>query len=492
MSCPSLPTELFTQIIKEAATEVETVRSGSTYERNRNLRSFSLVCSQWRGIAQRELGREVTVGTERCLLALKSKVLRRWSERKIKRMQHLRFVPHGKHEGPLEEIVAAILWAPHVDFTCVSLLYDNVYQHKCYLLSLYADSKFVSLPSSALSTDAVLLAPSAAACCFLTSLAISHMELMVPEGAWELVHFPHLHTLDLRRVTVSTEDDDHFMTKRNDRSSEMMLPLTQQRTLPKLTTLRISGSGISTMNLGDFVEFAEQITDLSLGVYADHSFLKPELLHKFTKLESFEFDCPLDKANPLRHLVRSHSPLEVLRVRDWHAVDLTSESWDDIGFDDLMSVEWTPEPEVWGPERSASDSGDGQGDDTEEGAAVDEDDDCEEGDNRKEGSDAKTGEEEETDDEEDEEEDDEQTPDEPTEALRIDNISLELVAWIDSHFSDLESLCLPLKFGRAVADGSCCYFDDLVTFCKGRQITIRYEERHWETDLGKKKFRPKE
>ncbi|ORY83570.1 hypothetical protein BCR35DRAFT_303449 [Leucosporidium creatinivorum] len=436
MPCPSLPTELVTQIICEAAIELPT---GETFQRNKDLRSFSLVSSQWRAIAQAELIRQPTVGTLRCIRKLKDLIQ---NERLLrKKMKHLRFFPHGNDEAPLEEALSELLWAGNVDLDSVSICYRKVYQRKCLLLLMYCDT-----------------------CLNLTSLSISHAEIQVPaEDDWRVVHFPHLHTLDLRRIIIATEDDDHYMWKLNDRASEILLPLGRKRLTPSLRTLRISASDIGSLNIGDFVELADQITHLSLGVFWDDAFLDPKLLDKFTALETLEVDWPLQKDFPFYKVKDSGSPLKTLRIRDRHDRPPTQSEWAELDDEKFMHLEWTPEPEAL---RKGSSHG--------AGTTADQDDKEEE-------------------DEDEEDEDEDEAEEDYLRLERLESIADSLCFSLRD-FSELHTLVLPLKFGPALADidadaNSDCYdVPRLVTLCEELGIEIKIEERHWETDLAYKQF----
>ncbi|ORY42710.1 hypothetical protein BCR35DRAFT_356381 [Leucosporidium creatinivorum] len=433
MPCPSLPTELVTQIICEAAIELPT---GETFQRNKDLRSFSLVSSQWRAIAQAELIRQPTVGTLRCIRKLIQK------ERSLrKKMKHLRFFPRGDKDTPLEEALSELLWAGSVDLDSVSICYRKLYQRNCPLLLMCCDT-----------------------CLNLTSLSISHAELKVPaEDDWRVVHFPHLHTLDLRRIIIATEDDDHYMWKLNDRASEILLPLGRKRLTPSLRTLRISASGIGSLNIGDFVELADQITHLSLGVVWDDAFLEPKLLDKFTALETLEVDWPLDRGIPFYVVKDSGSPLKTLRIRDRHNRPPTQSEWAELDFEKYTHLEWTPEPETLG-----------KGSSHRAGTTADQDDSEEE-------------------DEDEEDEDEGEAEEDYLRLERLESIAGVLCFFLRD-FSELHTLVLPLKFGPALADldasANFNYYQipRLVTLCEELGIEIKIEERHWETDLAYKQF----
>lgn len=120
-----LPPELLAKIIQEASTEFNAIDT-STFERNRNLCTFSLVSSEWRDIAQRELGREVTVGTRRCLRALAGRA--RGDPSFAERVQHLRFAPQGLHSECLEMELDMALSSANVKLSSLSLLFGNFTQ----------------------------------------------------------------------------------------------------------------------------------------------------------------------------------------------------------------------------------------------------------------------------------------------------------------------------------------------------------------------------
>jgi hypothetical protein len=274
---------------------------------------------------------------------------------------------------------------------------------------------------------------------------------------WQTVYFPHLRTLDLRRMVIATEDDDHYMWKLNDRSSEMLLPLGRKSLTPSLHTLRISASDIGSLDIGDFTELADQITDLSLGVYTDDGFLEPKLLDKFSALTTFEMDWPLHKDDPFYQLKASGSPLKVLRIRDRHSRPLTEEVWEKLSDEDDLHLEWTPEPE-----RSPQQGGNGTH------ARASEESDSEE-----------------------EDPSDEELDEDYMRSARIERIAERLETWI-GHFPDLQNLILPLKFGPALADEDEDFdYQDvgqLVATCEELGVDINLEERHWETDLTYKRF----
>lgn len=329
------------------------------------------------------------------------------------------------------------------------------------------------------------------------------MELQVIDPAfWGDARFPHLHTLDLRRVTVDTGDEEHFFHKLNDRSEDVELPFGRVYTTPSLRNLRISASGIGSLNLGDFVELADQITDLSLGVYADHGFLEPKLLDKFKALETLELDWPLEKEAPFHKVKVSGCPLKVLRIRDRHDRFLTESEWNEVvGGEWAMCMEWDPENEGAGGDFAWSQKVEENLEEREGSSAepsFDSEDEAE-GDEAegKEGEEDDTGEEEEDDEDVDDLYDEEADKDWHR-ILRLEHIAETVNRWLEE-FPSLHTLVLPLKFGPIIHSIDApfrplIYYDHpqvvrLVSTCEELGVEIKVEERCWETDLAYKELK---
>jgi hypothetical protein len=67
------------------------------------------------------------------------------------------------------------------------------------------------------------------------------------------------------------------------------------------------------MSITHFLDLADQISDLSLGVHLDY-----QDLDRFTALETFEFEWPLQEKGPLASLKLSAIPLKVLKIVGRH------------------------------------------------------------------------------------------------------------------------------------------------------------------------------
>lgn len=297
----------------------------------------------------------------------------------------------------------------------------------------------------------------------LTYLALADLEIraLLPQTPSHIT-FPHLTTLDLRRVHASGLHGAGYH-------------LGQRATTPQLRTLHISASKQGCMTISDFLEMAEQISDLSLGVHLDHGHLG-----RFTALNTFEFEWPLQEPDPLASLNLPGGPLEVLRIVDRHQRFLTSGRT--LGLAQRRFLEQSPEPE-W-PSSPTSSSGSSEAESTHSPSGVD--------DERIRNPFETSVDEEEVERLQREEEETRRAEEEDRRAERIDAIASKLADYLSTGFETLKFLYLPLPFASAVRQPNSDYdyasVDRLADVCEENGIEMRFGTRTWDSQLGNKRI----
>lgn len=203
----------------------------------------------------------------------------------------------------------------------------------------------------------------------LTTLVLANLELQMPKGLYDVASLPHLHTLDIRHVTVSTENE-YFLHSLNNCVPDLLLPVGTKRFSPALRTLHICASGLGAINIGDFIPVADRIATLSLGVFNDSWPRRPRpvyLAPHLRVLVALYADLPFAK------LAEDNKIVE-LRIRDrWERYPSGEWAYKDQGY---VELEWSEGGSVASAEEDTdlddTDNGDPE---DQESSSSDEDDD---------------------------------------------------------------------------------------------------------------------
>lgn len=284
----------------------------------------------------------------------------------------------------------------------------------------------------------------------LTTLVLANLELQMPKGLYDVASLPHLHTLDIRHVTVSTENE-YFLHSLNNRVPDLLLPVGTKRFSPALRTLHICASGLGALNIGDFIPVADKIATLSLGVFNDSSFLRPDALDQFTSLHIFEFWWPLYADLPFAKLAEDNKIVE-LRIRDrWERYRSGEWAYEDQGY---VELEWSEGGSVASAEQDTdSDDTDNGDPEDQESSSSDEDDD----------------------------EDTEPVPDLRRMSHITDGLFLAL-RHDPPYLPHLRRLILPLKLQKyysGESDYSTPALDQLWSVLGDMELEVRFEEWRW-------------
>ncbi|KAL8286352.1 hypothetical protein RQP46_004369 [Phenoliferia psychrophenolica] len=442
-----IPPELVDAIVQFA---VEDDPLETAFTRQQNLLSFSLVSKIWLAVsaplllqhpnfADSDMVEEFTDFCERnprVRRGIKSMTFRFDKIVDMDKLSFLEDIPHEFYRG----------------VQSASFMYALVSPRYCFVLSLVRETFGANL----------------------TTLVLAHVELAAPESLWEVAQFPQLRTLELRHVIVQTADE-YFLERLNDRVPDLLLPVGTKRFSPRLSTLHICGSGLGAINLGDFVPIASQITFLSLGVFDDSAFLRPDTLAKFTFLETFEFWWPLYADLPFKKLASDNNITE-LRIRDrWDRWPRGEWSYGEPNFVDL---EWSESGSVV--------------DESED--VVDSEDDV---DDSKDNKDASSDVNSQVSSAEDDERDSDDSDHSPHSNLdRLNQVARDLNSALEHddppYFPNLERLVLPLKFRRYYPGGErgaiLQSLADLDETLDAEGIEVRFEERRWASESARQKL----
>ncbi|KAK4702467.1 vesicle-associated membrane protein 4, partial [Phenoliferia sp. Uapishka_3] len=319
----TLPVELVEAIIHYVL-EYDPLGNETSVTRQRDLLSFSLVHSSWLSIAVPLLVQRPNLSSLRAIEAYKT-----LGERRPEVWQNIKsFTLHPTWDGIPQRIRRSEkLWFDtlkahlHLGIESASLHYADTQQVLSFPLAIMFPAR---LGQS------------------LTTLSLAHIKLQVPSSELQTGQLPHLHTLDLRHVTIYL-DNEHFFFHPNDRASYLLLPVGTKHFSPALRNLHVCASGNDgPINIGDFTPVADQITFLSLGVFTDSRYLRPLRLVNFTGLEIFELWWPLSPYSelPFDYICPDNQIVE-LRIRDrWDRYPRGMNEWD-YEDQDFVDLEWS-------------------------------------------------------------------------------------------------------------------------------------------------------